>query len=76
MQIECEEVRRDQGVAVVVTQRAALAGEGVFVERAGLLVITQRMQIESEAFAERLQSAEAREAFTAFFEKRKPDFQR
>jgi enoyl-CoA hydratase/carnithine racemase len=36
--------------------------------------ILERMQIESEAFAERLQSAEAREAFTAFFEKRKPDF--
>jgi enoyl-CoA hydratase/carnithine racemase len=36
--------------------------------------ILERMQVESEAFAERLQSAEAKEAFTAFFEKRKPDF--
>ncbi len=33
-----------------------------------------RMKLEGEAFAERLESAEAREAFTAFFEKRKPDF--
>src|SRR5438270_3935220 len=36
--------------------------------------ILERMVVESEAFAERLQSVEAREAFTAFLEKRKPDF--
>jgi enoyl-CoA hydratase/carnithine racemase len=37
-----------------------------------------RETMESEAiyFAERLQSAEAAEAFTAFFEKRQPDFSR
>ena len=29
---------------------------------------------EAEAFLERLQSPEAAEAFTAFFEKRSPDF--
>jgi 1,4-dihydroxy-2-naphthoyl-CoA synthase len=32
------------------------------------------MKLEGDAFAERLGSAEANEAFTAFFEKRKPDF--
>lgn len=37
--------------------------------------ILERMKLESEAFAERLVSAEAKEAFTAFFEKRKPNFQ-
>ena len=36
--------------------------------------ILARMKLESEKFAERLASAEAKEAFTAFFEKRKPDF--
>lgn len=36
--------------------------------------ILERMKLESEAFAERLTSAEAKEAFTAFFEKRKPNF--
>ena len=36
--------------------------------------ILERMKLESEAFAERLGSAEAKEAFTAFFEKRKPNF--
>jgi enoyl-CoA hydratase/carnithine racemase len=36
----------------------------------------ERMKLEGEIFAERLQSAEAREAFTAFFERRKTDFSR
>ena len=36
--------------------------------------ILERMKLESQVFAERLASAEAKEAFTAFFEKRKPDF--
>ena len=36
--------------------------------------VVQTMRVESEAFASRLRSPEAREAFQAFFEKRKPDF--
>lgn len=36
--------------------------------------VLERMKLEGEAFAERLGSAEAKEAFTAFFEKRKPNF--
>ncbi|MFL6720189.1 MAG: enoyl-CoA hydratase-related protein [Sphingomonas sp.] len=34
----------------------------------------ERMKVESTIFAERLESAEVREAISAFFEKRKPDF--
>jgi enoyl-CoA hydratase/carnithine racemase len=37
--------------------------------------VLQRMKDESQVFAERLTSAETREAITAFFEKRKPNFQ-
>jgi enoyl-CoA hydratase/carnithine racemase len=37
--------------------------------------ILDRMKLESEVFAERLGSAEAKEAITAFFEKRKPNFE-
>ena len=44
--------------------RAATSGE-----------ILERMKLEGEVFAERLGSAEAKEAFTAFFEKRKPNFE-
>jgi enoyl-CoA hydratase/carnithine racemase len=36
--------------------------------------ILERIQMESAIFAERLASQEVREAITAFFEKRKPDF--
>jgi enoyl-CoA hydratase/carnithine racemase len=36
--------------------------------------ILERMQFESTLFAERLASAEVKEAITAFFEKRKPNF--
>ena len=38
--------------------------------------ILQRMKMESSLFAERLPSAEVKEAISAFFEKRKPDFSR
>jgi len=36
--------------------------------------ILERMKAESSLFAERLQSAEVKEAIAAFFEKRKPNF--
>ncbi len=38
--------------------------------------IEQAMKLEGEEFASRVRSAEAREAFTAFIEKRPPDFTR
>ncbi|HEU4704417.1 MAG TPA: enoyl-CoA hydratase-related protein [Sphingomicrobium sp.] len=36
--------------------------------------ILERFELENRHFSERLQSAEVKEAITAFFEKRKPDF--
>src|SRR2546428_606102 len=36
--------------------------------------LLQTIPVEGALFAERLRSPEAREAFTAFFQKRKPDF--
>jgi enoyl-CoA hydratase/carnithine racemase len=38
--------------------------------------ILERMKLESSLFAERLASAEVKEAISAFFEKRNPDFSR
>jgi enoyl-CoA hydratase/carnithine racemase len=43
-------------------------------KRAGKELIAQQMVAEGELFTQRLRSPEAREAFQAFFEKRKPDF--
>ena len=38
--------------------------------------ILERFELENAHFSERLQSAEVKEAITAFYEKRKPDFSR
>ncbi len=38
--------------------------------------LLQAMQTEADVFAQRLRSPEAREAFEAFFQKRKPDFRK
>jgi enoyl-CoA hydratase/carnithine racemase len=54
--------------ALAATQRLLRAGSSQ--------EVLERMKLESEVFAERLGSAEAKEAFTAFFEKRKPNFGR
>lgn len=45
-------------------------------KRSQSALIAQTMQEEVQHFRERLVSAEAKEAFNAFFEKRKPDFSR
>jgi enoyl-CoA hydratase/carnithine racemase len=54
--------------ALAATQRLLRAGSSQ--------EVLERMKLESEVFAERLGSTEAKEAFTAFFEKRKPNFDR
>jgi enoyl-CoA hydratase/carnithine racemase len=38
--------------------------------------VLERMKMESSLFAERLSSGEVKEAISAFFEKRTPDFAR
>jgi enoyl-CoA hydratase/carnithine racemase len=44
--------------------------------RAGSAELLETIAVEGAAFAARLQSAEAKEAFSAFLQKRKPDFSR
>ena len=42
--------------------------------RAHAKLVQETIAVEGEIFGQRLRSPEAREAFQAFFEKRKPDF--
>lgn len=42
--------------------------------RARAQATLETIGVESEIFAQRLRSPEAQEAFSAFFQKRKPDF--
>jgi enoyl-CoA hydratase/carnithine racemase len=44
--------------------------------RADQATLHEAIGVEGRVFAERLQSPEAKEAFSAFFQKRKPDFSR
>ena len=45
-------------------------------KRAQQALIAETMRVEAEVFKQRLLSPDAKEAFAAFFEKRKPDFSR
>jgi enoyl-CoA hydratase/carnithine racemase len=53
---------------------AALAQTQRLLRTGANAAILERMKLEGSVFAERLSSSEAKEAFTAFFEKRKPNF--
>jgi enoyl-CoA hydratase/carnithine racemase len=45
-------------------------------KRAQNAMVREIMDVEADVFRQRLVSPEAKEAFAAFFEKRKPDFSR
>ena len=74
-------VPADQLEATVRAKATALASKPPAALRAtkallnaGRAEISERITLEANVFGERLQSAELKEAVTAFFEKRAPDF--
>jgi len=53
---------------------AAVRETKKLMQRASRAAVLDQIGVESQVFSEQLRSPEAREAFQAFFEKRKPDF--
>ena len=67
----------DQAIAAATSRISALPPEAVAASKKLMRETTgvaEAMEREGRIFAERLQSGEAREAFTAFMEKRAPNF--
>ena len=70
---ELEQRARAAAIAIAKKPQGALAAARRLM-RGDTAAILARMDEEERLFAERLRSDEAREAFTAFLEKRPPDF--
>lgn len=64
----------DTVAALLAKPATAMRLTQKLLRHAGKEEILERFELENSHFAERLQSAEVKEAITAFFEKRKPDF--
>jgi len=73
---ELLEYARNAAVAVAALPPASVRAAKALMKRPLLQAIATQMEEERRIFSERLQSGEAKEAMTAFFEKRKPDFSR
>jgi len=67
---------RNAATAIAALPPASVRAAKALMKRPLLQAIAAQMEEESRIFSERLQSGEAKEAMTAFFEKRKPDFSR
>ena len=69
-------IAQERAAALATKPPAALRATKRLLKEAQGTSVVEAIQREAKVFAERLSSPEAQEAFTAFFEKRKPDFSR
>jgi enoyl-CoA hydratase/carnithine racemase len=67
---------RLQADKLVALPAASVRATKRLMKHTRIAAIESRMRLEGEEFRERLRSPEAREALTAFFERRRPDFSR
>jgi enoyl-CoA hydratase/carnithine racemase len=67
---------QQQAARLVALPPASIRATKALMKRPRAQAIQDAMAAENEKFAAMLQEPEAKEAFTAFFEKRKPDFSR
>ncbi len=82
MGLVTEVVAEDQLFDTAMAQAKKLAGKPAaslrltkrLMKQGQMAAVAQRIRQESDHFGERLDSPEAKEAFSAFLEKRKPDF--
>jgi enoyl-CoA hydratase/carnithine racemase len=82
--IVTEVVPEDQLFDTAMAQAKKLVGKPAaslrltkqLMKQGQMAAVAQQIRLESERFGERLASPEAKEAFSAFLEKRKPDFSR
>jgi enoyl-CoA hydratase/carnithine racemase len=65
---------RGQAAKLVALPAASIRATKALMKRTRTPAINETMAVENGKFFTMLQGAEAKEAFTAFFEKRKPDF--
>lgn len=65
---------RTQARKLTLLPPASLRATKRLMKEGATLQIAERMSVEGKQFGEMLRAPEAREAFTAFFEKRRPDF--
>ena len=73
---ELLETARDAALGVAALPPAAVRHTKALMKQRFSARIAEAMEAEGAVFRERLASPEAKEAMTAFFEKRKPDFSR
>src|SRR5262249_48912484 len=75
-EVELFERARGGALAVAALPPAAVRATKSLMRARYLKRVKEAMDEEGRVFSARLSSPEAREAMTAFFEKRKPDFSR
>ncbi|CAJ0874009.1 enoyl-CoA hydratase [Ralstonia flatus] len=71
---ELEAFVRTQARKLTLLPPASLRATKRLMKEGATPQIAERMSVEGKQFGEMLRAPEAREAFTAFFEKRRPDF--